>query len=381
VDKRIFMGALGSALVAPWALAQPAQGVSDTEVVFGQPTDLTGALADIAPDVVAGVQVCFDAVNARGGVHGRRLRVVVADDNYQPAKTVAVVQKMLSEDRVFGLINPTGTANVAAVLPLLAKETPAVPVVGPFTGADVLRTPAIPNVFNIRASYGDEVEKLVQQLTTVGVQRIAVLWVNNGFGKDGLSGVQRSMDKRGLTLHAHASVEQDSSNVDQAVQKLSASAPDAIILITAGAPTLQFIRAYRKVSRLARFYTTSVMGNQATLRALGEDGVGVVVTSVVPFPWSVSTGISREYQTALKAAGQDERISFLGLESYINARVVVEALRRAGRELTRTRFMQAMESLQNFELGGFDIRFGPGVRQGSRYVDLTIIGKGERFTR
>ncbi|NUN60845.1 MAG: ABC transporter substrate-binding protein [Burkholderiaceae bacterium] len=381
LNKRVFLGAMGAAALAPWGVLHAGPGVTDVEIVLGQSLDLSGPLAEMAPDMVHATKVCFDAVNAQGGVHGRRIRVVTLDDGYKPDNTVKNVGKMIAEDGVFALCNLTGTANVAAILPMLAKENPPVPLISPFTGAELVRAPGLDHVFNIRASYGDEAEKLVQHLTTLGVPRISVLWVNNGFGKDGLAGVRKSMEKRGLRLHSDAPIQADSSDVQQAVTTLSASEPDAIIMITAGAPTVSFIKTYRKLSRGARFYTLSVMGTQATLRALGADGVGVVVTSVVPFPWSQSMPLAREYRAALQKGGFENNVSFIGLEAYLNAKVLVEGLRRAGKDLTRTRFLQALESLRHFDLGGFEVDYGKGVRQGSRFVDLTIIGKGEKFTR
>jgi ABC-type branched-subunit amino acid transport system substrate-binding protein len=293
VNKREFLGALGVAAVAPWGAAHAAAGVTDGEILLGQSLDLSGPLAEMAPDIVNASKACFDAVNAQGGIHGRRIRMLTEDDGYKPENTVNNLRKMLGQDGVFALFNLTGTANVAAALPLLAQESPAVPLITPFTGADLVRAPGLDHVFNLRASYGDEVDKLVQHLTTIGVPRIAVLWVNNAFGKDGLAGVRKAMDKRGQKLHADAPIQADSSDVAQAVAALAAADPTAIILITAGAPTVSFIKAYRKHSRGARFYTLSVMGTQATLRALGEDGVGVVVTSVVPFPWSQSLPLAQ----------------------------------------------------------------------------------------
>ncbi|RID99110.1 hypothetical protein D3F03_01275 [Simplicispira hankyongi] len=123
------------------------------------------------------------------------------------------------------------------------------------------------------------------------------------------------------------------------------------------------------------------MGTQSTIQALGPDGVGVVVTSVVPFPWSQSLPVAQEYRELLKKAGMQETVSFIGLEVFINAKVLVEGLRCAGKDLTRPRFIQALESLQQFDVGGFEVNFGKGVRQGSRFVDLTIVGAGGKFTR
>lgn len=380
--KRCVLGMLLSlALLAPWGALRASPGVTDSEIVIGQSLGLTGPLAAMAPELVNITKTYIDGVNAQGGVHGRRIRMVTEDDGYKPENSVRLVGKMIAQDHVFALANLTGTANVGAVLPLLAKENPPVPLISPFTGADLLREPPINHVFNVRASYGDEVEKLVQHLTTLGVQRISVLWMNNGFGKDGLAGARKSMEKRGLKLHSDAPIQADSSDVQQAVQILSATEPDAIIMITAGAPTVAFIKAYRKVSRAARFYTTSVMGSQSTIQALGPDGIGVVVTSVVPFPWSQSMAVAREYREVLKKAGMEATVSFIGLETFINAKVMVEGLRRAGRDLTRPRFIQAMESMQRFDVGGFEVDFGKGARQGSRFVDLTIIGAGGKFTR
>ncbi|AVO42650.1 ABC transporter substrate-binding protein [Simplicispira suum] len=354
--KRCVLGMLLSlALLAPWGALRASPGVTDSEIVIGQSLGLTGPLAAMAPELVNITKTYIDGVNAQGGVHGRRIRMVTEDDGYKPENSVRLVGKMIAQDHVFALANLTGTANVGAVLPLLAKENPPVPLISPFTGADLLREPPINHVFNVRASYGDEVEKLVQHLTTLGVQRISVLWMNNGFGKDGLAGARKSMEKRGLKLHSDAPIQADSSDVQQAVQILSATEPDAIIMITAGAPTVAFIKAYRKVSRAARFYTTSVMGSQSTIQALGPDGIGVVVTSVVPFPWSQSMPVAREYREVLKKAGMEATVSFIGLETFINAKVMVEGLRRAGRDLTRPRFIQAMESMQRFDVGGFEV--------------------------
>ena len=379
--RRVLRVLLSLALLAPWGALRAGPGVTDSEIVIGQSLGLTGPLAAMAPELLNITKTYLDGINAQGGVHGRRIRMVTEDDAYKPENSVRLVGKMIAQDHVFAIANLTGTANVAAVLPLLAKEDPPVPLISPFTGADLLRDPPINHVFNVRASYGDEVEKLVQHLTTLGVQRISVLWMNNGFGKDGLAGARKSMEKRGLKLHSDASIQADSSDVQQAVQTLSATEPDAIIMITAGAPTVTFIKAYRMVSRAARFYTTSVMGSQSTIQALGPDGVGVVVTSVVPFPWSQSMPVAREYREVLKKAGMEATVSFIGLETFINAKVLVEGLRRAGRDLTRPRFIQAMESLQRFDVGGFEVDFGKGGRQGSRFVDLTIIGAGGKFTR
>lgn len=371
--------ALALGLALPVAHATEA-GVTDTEVLIGQPSPLTGPLADLAPDILNATKAYFDGVNDKGGVFGRKLRMLVMDDGYVVDNTVKVVKHMLDKEPVFALMNMTGTSNVAAVLPLLEKANPPLPLVAPFTGADLMRVPPINHVFNIRASYGDETEKIVQHLTTLGTQRIAVLWSNNGFGKDGLAGVQRALEKRGMKVYADAPIEQNASDTDKAVAAIHDKRPEVVVMITAGAPTVSFIKAYNKVRKGMQFYCLSVMGNQATLRALGADGVGVVVTTVVPFPWDVTHPLAREYRAAMQKSGFSN-LSFLGFESYINAKVMVEGLRLAGKDLTRKRFVDAMANVKRLDMGGFSVGFSRESRQGSRYVGLTIVSPGEKFTK
>ncbi|MDP3652736.1 MAG: ABC transporter substrate-binding protein [Rhodoferax sp.] len=373
-----FLSVLFAGLTTPLHAAET--GVSEQEIVLGQSLGITGPLAQMAPDIVNGAKAYFDAVNAKGGVFGRKIRTVVLDDGYDPATTQKTVRQLMHEDKVFALYSLTGTANVVGVLPLLAKEPSPVPMFAPFTGADAVRSPAMPNVFHIRASYADELEKLVQHLSTVGVQRIGVLWMNNGMGKDGMAGIEKAMQKRALKPYATASIQPDGSDAEKAVATLHERGPEVIIMITAGTPTVSFIKAYNKMRPGMRFYTLSVMGTQSALRALGPDGVGVVVTSVVPFPWSNSNPLAKEYQDTMRKAGFDN-LSFLGFESYINAKVLVEGLKRAGKDLTRVRFIAALEGMKSVNLGGFMVGFGKDSHQGSRFVELTIVSPGERFTR
>lgn len=297
-----------------------------------------------------------------------------------PANSVAAARRLIEQEQAFALLNMTGTGNVAAVLPLLAAQQPPVPLFGPITGADALRGPEQDHVFHIRASYADEAEKIVQHLVTLGIDRIAVAWLDNGFGKDGLAGVEKAMGKRGMTVHASAAVRPDASDVAQAVAALHDSRPEVIVLITTGRATVEFIKRYNARGPGMRYYALSVMGTHSTLKALGPDGVGVVVTSVVPFPWNHAHPAAREYRDAMKQAGFDG-ISFGGFESFLNAKAMTEGLRRAGRHLTRARFVAALEGMRSFDLGGFEVGFGKGKRQGSRFVELTIIGPGERFTK
>lgn len=372
--RGLMVAAVAGALAPAWAHAEA--GVSEREIVLGQIVALTGPLAGITDDIVNAANAWFAGVNDRGGIHGRKVKLVTLDDGYVPANSIKAARQMIEEEQAFALLNMTGTGNVAAVLPMLDKEK--LPLFGPITGADSLRK-GTPNLFHIRASYGDEAEKIVQHLSTVGIHRISAVYLDNGFGKDGLAGLEKAMAKRSLKLHSSAAVQQDASDVDKAVASLQASQPDVIVMVTTGKATVDFIKKYNAAKKGMRFYALSVMGTQSTLRALGADGVGVVVTSVVPFPWSANPA-AREYRNAMQKAGYSN-LSFMGFEAYLSAKALTEGLKRAGPKLTRVKFTEALEGMHKLDLGGFEVGFSKENHQGSHFVDLTIIGPGEKFTR
>ncbi len=353
-------------------------GVTDKEIVIGQSLGMTGPLAELGVDIATGVRAYFQDVNEKGGIHGRRIKVLTLDDGYQVANTVKNVERLMDEDRVFALFNIMGTPNSAAILPLVEKT--ATPLFSPFTGAEVTRTPMLPNVFNVRASYKDETEKMVQHLSTVGIKRVSVVYQANSFGKDGLAGVEAAMAKRSMKPHSVTSIESSAADAEKAASTLHDTRPEAVILITAGKPTFEFIKAYNKQRRGMQFYTLSVMGAQANIKALGSDGVGVVVTSVVPYPWSQAHPLVKEYQAAMQQIGVNE-YSFVSLESYINAKVLGEAIKRAGKDLTRAKLVSAAEGMKRLSFGGFDVNFGKDSHQASRFVDVTIIGSNGKFTK
>ena len=368
-----FMLALGSAQATTSEI-----GVTDTEILLGQSLGLTGPLAELTLDISNGTRAYVNEVNTRGGIHGRRLKVITMDDGYQAPNTVKNVEQMIKQDKVFAIFNVTGTPNSEAILPLVTQS--GVPFFSPFTGADSLRNPPMPNVFNVRASYRDETEKLVQHLQTVGIQRIGVVYQASSFGKDGLAGVEAAMAQRGMKPQAVASVQSNASDTDAAVTAVSERNPGAIILIMAGRPTFEFIKSYNKSHRGVQFYTLSVMGASANIKALGKDGVGVVVASVVPFPWSQAHPLVKEYQSAMQKIGLSD-YSFVSFESYINARVLGAAIERAGKNLTRSGLVTAAENMRQVSLGGFYVGYSKASRQASKHVELTIIGPNGKFIK
>jgi ABC-type branched-subunit amino acid transport system substrate-binding protein len=370
------------ALAAAFALSFSAHaqsvtpGVTPTTIVLGQSAAFTGPAAQLGIQMNAGAKAYFDHVNARGGIHGRRIELRTRDDKYEAKLAAENTRKLIEEDRVFALIAYVGTPTSSAALPIFTEAK--VPFFGPFTGAQLLHEPFNRYVFNVRASYYDETERIVEQLVSTGSKRIAVFYQNDNYGQAGLSGTERAMTRRQLKIAATATVERNTVDVAEAVRKINAAQPDAVVMISAYTSIAAFVREMKKAGYGGQFHNVSFVGSKALADALGDDGYGVAISQVVPFPWSPSAAIVKEYQALMKTAGVRE-YNFSSLEGFIVAKAFTEGLRRAGRDLTRERLVTALESMSSVDLGDFVISFGPAKRAGSRYVDLTIIGRGGKF--
>lgn len=353
-------------------------GVTDREILIGQSAAFSGPAAGLGTEMRSGAQLYFDQINEAGGVHGRRIKLVALDDGYEPERAAANTRKLIEGEQVFALFGYVGTPTSMAALPIFTEAK--VPFIGPFTGAQSLREPFNRYIFNVRASYFDETEKIVEQLVTTSVKRIAVFYQNDAYGKAGLAGVERAMKKRNLEIVATATVERNTADVAAAVRTLGAAKPDAIVMVSAYTSIAAFVREMKKAGSAAQFHNVSFVGSKPLAAALGNDGVGVGIAQVVPFPWSGTVPITRDYQQRVKKAGATD-YSFTELEGYIAARVLVEGLRRAGKDLTRDKLISGLESLSRADVGGFEINFSPTNHNGSTFVDLTIIGRGSKFLR
>lgn len=352
-------------------------GVTNDAIIIGQSAALTGPAAELGIEMRRGAQLYFDVVNANGGIHGRKINLLSVDDGYEPTRAEANTKQLIEKDKVFALFGYVGTPTSAAAIPVFTEAK--VPFVGAFTGAQLLREPFNKYIFNIRASYFDETEEIVNYLTKIGVKNIAVFYQNDSYGKAGLAGVERAMQKRKLQIAATGTVERNTINVTPAVEAINKVSPEAVIMISAYKSCASFIKEARKTGNKAQFFNVSFVGSKALANELGKDGRGVVISQVVPFPWDKRADIAREYRKLMTANKFDQMISFTSLEGFISAKVLVEGLKRAGKDLTRTKFITAMEQIQDLELGGFRVSFSPENHNASKFVDLTIIGKDNLF--
>lgn len=359
-------------------LCSAENGVTADTVVLGQSVALTGPAAALGIEMRNGAKVYFDFVNAKGGVNGRKIQLVTLDDGYEPARTVPNTKKLIEEQKVFALFGYVGTPTSSAALPLFTQAR--VPFFGAFTGAELLRQPFNRYIFNVRASYYDETEKIVEQLVSTGSKNIAVFYQDDAYGQAGLKGVELAMTRRALKVSSLGTVERNTIKVEQAVKTINATQPDAVVMISAYKACGEFIRQMKKHGSAAQFYNVSFVGSKALADDLGGEGVGVAISQVMPFPWGAAVPVVREYQSLMLRAGHKE-FTFSTVEGYIAAKVFVEALRRAGKDLTRERLIAALEKMNDVDVGGFYVGFTPTNHNASKFVDLTIIARDGKFLR
>ena len=351
-----------------------AQGVSANTILIGQSAALSGPAEQLGKEMKAGAEAYFNVVNQSGGINGRKIKLLSLDDGYEPDKAAANTKKLIEEEKVLALFGYVGTPTSNAALPLFTAAK--VPFIGAFTGAQSLREPFNRYIFNVRASYFDETEQIVAHLVQQGITKISVFYQNDAYGKAGLAGVERAMKKRKLEITDTATVERNTTDVSAAVAKLAKSGTSVVIMISAYKSCAAFIKAMKLAGGLQQFWNVSFVGSKALSDDLADEGIGVQISQVVPFPWSETNPIVREYQ---KNIGSRDKYSFTSLEGYIAAKVLVEGLKRAGKSPTRESLVDGLAAMGKVDLGGFTVNYTPTNHNGSNYVDLTIISRGGKF--
>ena len=337
-------------------------------LVLGQSAPNTGPSAQLGIQLNRGARLYFDKVNAAGGVNGQKIELRMLDDGYEPPRAKANTETFLNDD-VFALFGYVGTPTSLASLPQVKDS--GIPFFGPFTGAMALRTPALRNVFHVRASYDDETALIVNQLHNLGLSKIAVFRQNDSYGQAGLDGVTKALKALNLAPVAVGTVERNTTKVEEAVQTIIAAKPDAVVQISSYKSCAAFIRAARKAGYGGQFFNVSFVGTKALSDELGKDALGVVVSQVMPYPFSPVVGIVREYLEAVKAAGGDAQANYSSLEGYVDARIFVEGLRR-GRTNTREALATGLESMQHIDFEGYNLNFGH-EHAASHFVELSML--------
>ncbi len=375
-SKLFAIAALTAGILASGgALAQ--QGVTATTLVIGQSAPLTGANAELGNDIRNGALAYFAKVNAAGGVHGRKIEFTTLDDGNQVPRAEANTKKLVEETGVFALFGYASATLSRPALPTVEKHN--VPFLGPFTGADPMRV-FNKNVYNMRGSYAEELEKIVDHFESLGIKRFSIVYYDDVVGKENLAAVDRALKKRNLQVVSIASFKDRAKpDIEAGVKEVAKGRPDVVILTTLYKATADFVRAAKSSGLSAQMASNSFPGASPLAKELGKDGTGVIVATVVPPPGKRSLAIVQEYQAAIEKQLGKKEYSFTSLESYIGAKVLVEALRRAGPKPTREAFMHALDGLKAFDTGGYLVSFSPSNHNGSSFVELTIIGQGQKF--
>ena len=370
------VAALLALLLAGVAAAEP--GITADKIVIGQAAGFTGSVAGTVKELTAGAQLYFDHVNARGGVHGRKIVLESMDDGFDPKRSPDVFKKLIEEKQVFAMFLSRGTPTNEAAYPVL--EAAKVPLIGPSTGAMSMYNPPRKYLFPVRASYQSETFKIVPQLVNMGMTRIALLYVDDSFGKDGLTGVQQAMKEAKLTPVAVVSHQRGSTKLEEAVAAIAKADPQAVIMVTLADAGVAFVKQMKAAGKSPMFLTLSNNSSNAFIKNLGIDGHGLAVSQVSPYPFSGSEPLTREFLGLMKDK-KDVAPSYSSMEGFIAAKVLVEGLRRAGKQPTREKLIAGLESMKAYDLGGVDVTYGPNLRTGTSYIDLTIIGKTGKFVR
>jgi ABC-type branched-subunit amino acid transport system substrate-binding protein len=351
------------------ALALPALAQSRA-LVIGQSAAFSGPAAQLGIQMNAGAKLWFDQVNAAGGVNGHAIELRTADDGYEPDRCKANTEKFI-KDEVFALLGYVGTPTCAAAMPLINEEK--IPFFGPFTGAEILRDPFSKSVFHLRASYYDETELIVKQLTTLGLNRIAVFYQNDSYGKAGLEGTVRALKRRNLEPVATGTVERNTVEVARSVAEIVPKHPNAVVQISAYKSCAAFIREARKAGFGGTFFNVSFVGTQALADELKADGAGVMISQVMPYPYGAASPITREFATAIEKSGGKVQANYSSMEGYLAAKIFTEGLRRAPKNPTRDQLIAGLESIQRTDFGGFMVDFSARDHVASHYVDLSML--------
>ncbi len=358
-----------------WAQGNP--GVQDRDIVLGQSASFTGSFASQATSYRDGALAYFEHINAKGGVAGRKIRLVSLDDGYVADKAKANTEQLLNNDKVLALFGYTWTNTVKATIPM--AEAAAVPMFAPYTGYEELYAKHSPYVFTTRASFSDELGQIVQHLRTIGLTRIGLLHYDSLSGKELLAETQARMSAAGLKLQAIGSMKTASKDPAAAIEALKGVDLQALIIGASGSDAVAFVREFEKVrAGKTQYYARSLIGVKQLVTELGPLAGGISISQTAPNP-NKNKLVAVEYRQVLSKFNPQAKPDYIGLEGMMAAKVMVEALRRAGSNPSREGLVQALDRMNEFDVGGYTLRFGPKKHHGSRFVDITLIGRDGRI--
>lgn len=366
---RVWM-ALIAVCLCTTALARN-EGITADEIRLGASVVLSGPLGPQTAQYGEGSRLLFDAVNAQGGVHGRMIRYTTLDDGFDPARAVENTRRLLETDKVFMIFHSTGTAQTAAILPLVKEHRTL--LFGPVTGASVFRDTFNPLVFHVRAGYANEAARIVSQLRQQGVSRVAVFYPDDGLGKTLLAELRKASETEKLPFVAEIRLDPKQPDFAAAAQQTEKAQAQAVIVATAGATFTDYIKQVQATSARPSFYGFSVVSSDAVHRDLGPKARGIILAQIIPSLRNTTIPVVAEYLALVKARSPQAQPSASQFEGFVHARLLVEGLRRTGRNLSTESFIKTMEDAGEISFGRFSVRYSPRSHNGSNYVELAIM--------
>jgi len=371
---RLVPFALGACALAISLHARAADGITDTEIKLGMVNVQSGPAAGLGKGMRSGAEAYFKELNAKGGVHGRKINLTVADDGYEPNRAVDETLKMIEGEKAFALFGYVGTPTANAVIPIVKEMD--VPLIGLFTGAMTLRQPVTQQIFNVRASYDDEAETLVAHFLAKGAKSIAVFYQDDGFGQAVLSGTEKALKKRSMAVATKSTFQRNTLAIKAGLTAMLDAKPDAIVMVGPYAPLAAFIKESRATGLKSQLATVSFVGTDNLVAQVGKDGDGVTISQVVPFPEDNDLAVTRECREAI-AKHNNEPLGFVNFEGCLSARVVAAALERAGKGVDRKGLIDALQGMKDADVGGLKTAFSAENHQAFDQVFLTQIRDGK----
>ncbi|WP_341908527.1 ABC transporter substrate-binding protein [Polaromonas sp. YR568] len=351
---------------------------SHAQLLIGQTAGFTGPVGAGVKETTEGAKLYIDAINAKGGVGGQKIELVSLDDKFDPKLAAENARKLIEEQDVLAMFLTRGTPHTEAIIPLLDKNSVA--LVGPSTGAMVLHQPVKKRIFNVRATYQREAEKAITHLNSMGITRIGIVYADDSFGADGVAGAQKGL--AGAKLNAAVLEKFDRSKPDfgPIAPKLVQANVQAVMMVASGQAVADGIKAFRAAGSGAQIVTLSNNASGGFVKSLGDNARGVIVTQVFPYERSIAYPMVKEAQDLAKAKGQND-VSPAMLEGFAAAKVLVEALRRAGPKPTRDKIQTALEGMRKIDIGGLEVNYSAEDHTGLDFADLSIIGTDGKFKR
>jgi branched-chain amino acid transport system substrate-binding protein len=346
-------------------------------IVIGQTADFSGPQSALVKDTTAAAIAYFNKINAEGGIRGRKIELKSLDDGYDITRTVNNARMLAQDKSVVALMLSRGTSNAEALLPVLTELK--IPLLGPVGGSRILHSPPNRYMFNLRPAYQTEVAKAIGQLAAQGITQLAVVYTDDAFGKDALVGFDQAMAERKLKPVARASIPRGSIDVAAAVEQLIQAKPQATVGLCIAKGCVALVSAMRAKGISSQFVSLSNTSSEGYIKDLGANSRGVIVTQVFPYPQSGVSAVAKELRDLAQKA--NFAASYTTMEGMIAAKVMVEALRRAGDNPTSEKIAIALESLRNYDMGGYAVNFGADDRTGSEFVDLSMISREGQFIR